>query len=287
MYSEQLEQLIKSVIADGVITDKERSVLHKKAAAEGIDEDEIDVYIDGLIAQMKPSMPKDEKRKQRKCPHCGEILKATDIICPNCGNEISREDVHSSIQKLFDLLKEEDEHYTQKLESLNKKNSIDKIQGGDKDSSKQILFETQQKTLKENHEKRLGSIIENFPIPNDHEAMLEFLTTGLSQLNNIDLKKRMIVIGIVAGIFLFFTIVMYAVDIDSTDNAWGILVCSFFIFIIITAFSFLSRETTTQKAWRTKCKQIMEKAKLAYAKDPKRLTQFIQHEKELSLWQWK
>ena len=42
MYSEQLEQLIKSVIADGVITDKERAVHHKKAANEGVDdEDEI------------------------------------------------------------------------------------------------------------------------------------------------------------------------------------------------------------------------------------------------------
>lgn len=54
MYSEQLEQLIKSVIADGVITEKERAVLHKKAASEGVDEDEIDVYVDGLVAQMKP-----------------------------------------------------------------------------------------------------------------------------------------------------------------------------------------------------------------------------------------
>ena len=53
MYSEQLEQLIKSVIADGVITEKERAVLHKRAAAEGIDEDEIDVYVDGLIENVK------------------------------------------------------------------------------------------------------------------------------------------------------------------------------------------------------------------------------------------
>lgn len=51
MYSEQLEQLIKSVIADGVITEKERAVLHKKAAAEGVDEDEIDVYVDGLVSR--------------------------------------------------------------------------------------------------------------------------------------------------------------------------------------------------------------------------------------------
>lgn len=70
MYSEQLEQLIKSVIADGVITEKERAVLHKKAAAEGIDEDEIDVYIDGLIAEMKPAsnpLKKDKRYDLSKC----------------------------------------------------------------------------------------------------------------------------------------------------------------------------------------------------------------------------
>lgn len=62
MYSEQIEQLIKSVIADGVITEKERAVLRKRAAAEGIDEDEIDVYVDGLIAQMKPIEKVDKEK---------------------------------------------------------------------------------------------------------------------------------------------------------------------------------------------------------------------------------
>lgn len=62
MYSEQLEQLIQSVIADGVITEKERTVLHKKAVAEGVDEDEIDVYVDGLLAQSKKADKPTVKR---------------------------------------------------------------------------------------------------------------------------------------------------------------------------------------------------------------------------------
>jgi len=64
MYSEQLEQLIKSVIVDGVITDKERAVLHKKAAAEGVDEDEIDVYVDGLVTQKKSEARDSSKTKK-------------------------------------------------------------------------------------------------------------------------------------------------------------------------------------------------------------------------------
>lgn len=65
MYSEQLEQLIRSVIADGVITEKERAVLHKKAAAEGIDESEIDVYVDGLVAQNNSKKSSEQSAKNQ------------------------------------------------------------------------------------------------------------------------------------------------------------------------------------------------------------------------------
>ena len=53
MYSEQLEQFIELILADGEITDKERAVLYKKAAAEGVDADEIDVYVDGKLDMLK------------------------------------------------------------------------------------------------------------------------------------------------------------------------------------------------------------------------------------------
>ena len=54
MYSQQLETLIQSIIADGEISEKERKVLHNRAEAEGIDIDEIDVYVDGLINKSAP-----------------------------------------------------------------------------------------------------------------------------------------------------------------------------------------------------------------------------------------
>ena len=63
MYSEQLEALIQGIIADGIITDKERGVLHKKAEAEGIDIDEIDIYVEGLIAQSGKAIKKKAARQ--------------------------------------------------------------------------------------------------------------------------------------------------------------------------------------------------------------------------------
>lgn len=84
MYSEQLEQLIKSVIADGVITEKERAVLHKRAAAEGIDEDEIDVYLDGLMVKAKPQIEHDlsifQKVKTRRLEYYKLIPSYTRVL---------------------------------------------------------------------------------------------------------------------------------------------------------------------------------------------------------------
>ena len=55
MYSRTLEILVQSAIDDGVVTDKERAVLHKRAAAEGIAEKDIDMYVNRLIASQPAS----------------------------------------------------------------------------------------------------------------------------------------------------------------------------------------------------------------------------------------
>ncbi len=57
-FSEELEQLIDSAMADGFISEKERAVLHKRAVAEGLDPDEFDVVLDALLV----------KKQQRSAP---------------------------------------------------------------------------------------------------------------------------------------------------------------------------------------------------------------------------
>lgn len=49
MFSEELEMLITAALADGNITDKERAVLHKRAIAENIDPDELDIILDARL----------------------------------------------------------------------------------------------------------------------------------------------------------------------------------------------------------------------------------------------
>lgn len=57
MYSEKLENFIEAIIADGIITDKEQQVLHKLAAAEGVDLDEIDIVVESRLYKMLNSSP--------------------------------------------------------------------------------------------------------------------------------------------------------------------------------------------------------------------------------------
>ena len=56
MYNEKLEALITAALADGVLTEKEKQILFKKAEAMGIDRDEFELVLDGRLAKRKEEM---------------------------------------------------------------------------------------------------------------------------------------------------------------------------------------------------------------------------------------
>jgi len=56
------DQLLDAALADGVVTDKERAILLKKATAQGYDPDEVELIIDGRLAKMKPAQPIGQKQ---------------------------------------------------------------------------------------------------------------------------------------------------------------------------------------------------------------------------------
>ncbi|MCM1139167.1 MAG: hypothetical protein NC453_11415 [Muribaculum sp.] len=87
MYDQSLEQLIDAVIADGVITDQERRVVYKKAASLGIDQDEIEVYLEGRLQKaQKSAAPKSGKHGVVKtCPNCGAPINPASTKCDECG----------------------------------------------------------------------------------------------------------------------------------------------------------------------------------------------------------
>lgn len=52
MYSEQFNEFLDLILEDGIVTQQERDFIHKKATAEGIDVDEIDIIIDSKLSKL-------------------------------------------------------------------------------------------------------------------------------------------------------------------------------------------------------------------------------------------
>lgn len=94
MYDERIEQLISAALADGVLTEKEKQVLFKKAHAEGIDLDEFEIILDARLLEAQEAekkkrekaAPKSDKYADvKKCPACGSIIPPNTKVCPGCG----------------------------------------------------------------------------------------------------------------------------------------------------------------------------------------------------------
>ena len=47
----ELEKLIILAAGDGIITDKERKIILRKAEALGVDPDEVEIYLENILSQ--------------------------------------------------------------------------------------------------------------------------------------------------------------------------------------------------------------------------------------------
>lgn len=142
MYNEQMEALISAALADGVLTEKEKQILFKKAESMGIDLDEFEMVLDARLVELKKqeaknqqqhdlemakikaaqkSAPKSEKYGDvRKCPACGAILGSFSTTCPECGHELTNVGAVNSAKRLFDALQEVEMRKTERLSSHNR-----------------------------------------------------------------------------------------------------------------------------------------------------------------------
>lgn len=176
MYSDELEKLIEMALLDGELTDKEKQILCKKAKSFGIDLDEFEMVLEArLYERIKdkdkdkiiPSTSKSEKLGNvRKCPACGAILQSFSTQCLDCGYEITNISANNSVK----LLSEKLENVVVESNKINfeDKSLIGQFVG-------ENLAEKVELRRKVEIQKRQKEIIENFPIPNTREDILEFL----------------------------------------------------------------------------------------------------------------
>ena len=149
MYSKELEELIDGALVDGVITDKERAVLYKKAEAEGVDPDELDMVLAGRLAKMRPTPPPQPVQSTKmgnvmKCPNCGAPYEPGTGKCSVCG------------------------HVFQNVEAL--KSSVKLAEG-----IQRLMDRAKGEELSEKEKEQICSYIKNFPLPTTKDDILDFM----------------------------------------------------------------------------------------------------------------
>ena len=168
MYNEKLEELIDAALADGVLTEKEKQVLFKKAQEMGIDLDEFEMVLDSRLVKIKKSeeekaqssAPKSNKLGDvKKCPACGAIVQSYLGSCPECGYAFENIGANSSTQEL-----------ARKCEAIS--NDLNKALIG--------ATEEAQKELVTHHPDTLATVIKTFSIPNTKADLFEFITYSQS-----------------------------------------------------------------------------------------------------------
>ena len=184
MYNEKLEALITAALADGVLTEKEKQILFKKAKAMGIDLDEFEMVLDARLVELKkkeakanqqyqlemekaksaqPSAPKSEKYGDvRKCPACGAIVPSMAAKCPECGYEFTNVEANSSTRLLMQKIDEIQAQYAELTANV--------------DNKDESAIRTRGYQVKRQLNDRTAQLIQNFPIPNTREDLIEFLT---------------------------------------------------------------------------------------------------------------
>lgn len=103
---EELNALIQQYLTDGVLTDKERQVILKKAEKMGLDRDEIDLYLDAEVQKIDQQTDAAVRNQKGKtCPYCGAPIPQLADKCPECGQFITPE-ASDELKEIIDNLEE-------------------------------------------------------------------------------------------------------------------------------------------------------------------------------------
>ena len=181
LYGEKIEALINAALADGVLTEKEKQILFKKAQAEGIDLDEFEMVLDARLVELQKKQKKEESHAApksdkfgdvRKCPACGALVPALAVSCPECGYEFSGVQASSSSQKLAKEISE-----VKKAASAKKNELIKSKQYSTKKEKGEILSPQEEAlySIDNDAESQINSLVENFPVPNTKNDLFDLL----------------------------------------------------------------------------------------------------------------
>ncbi|MBF0964226.1 MAG: hypothetical protein HXK17_02555, partial [Alloprevotella sp.] len=197
MLTPELEQLIQYALADGVLTDKERAVLMKKAEAAGADLDEFEMILEAKVHEAKKAAaaaaPKasNKEGEMKKCPHCGTPITSFRTTCQECGYEFRNIEAVESAAVLFEQIKNLEMEKAREL-SLHENNKNKQLEafGGvysserrkERDDLTRRLNESGKAIVKKFSEAKI-SLIKLYAVPNTKQDLIEFLTMAVAAVS--------------------------------------------------------------------------------------------------------
>ncbi len=241
--TEQIEKLIEMALMDGVLTEKEKEILFKKAEAAGIDFDEFEMILDAKLFEKQQSIkatapsvaaPKSDKFGEiKKCPSCGAIVGAFQGICSDCGHEFTNIDSVSSVQNLYKELMRVENEERNRPKKDKPTSLLDRI-GGEIDTDD----DDDEYRITEIIYKRKINVVSVFPVPNSKADILEFMIMAVAEGG----KK-------IGGFF------------SQMSN----------------------EEKTYIKTWRAKAEQVVGKARFSLKDDKKLLDEITEYARKLEI----
>jgi hypothetical protein len=191
--------------------------------------------------------------KVSKCPACGSLIQTFSSKCNDCGYEFRDVQSEATINRLFEMLLDADNLPKDELKVVNK-NLVDGIFGKNMDDE-QKRFDNHNKAHRQKIYARKVQIISNFPVPNTKEALLEFITLGISKAKQIKRPFYEQIIGVLGKLpfysMIFGRFIKPMTDAEEEHNALA-------------------------NAWRSKLDHIVMKAKISM-KDDRQLLQEIDY----------
>lgn len=213
MITQELEQLIQYALADGILTDKERSVLMRKAQEAGADMDEFEMVLDAKVHELKKATATVSKSANskygevHKCPGCGAMVSAFTTKCPECGFEFNNVEAVKSASTLFEKLQalemekarelaQHEENKNKQLQALSERHNsggtLTKIfanNGDAQNEERDDLIATLEKGALQIERKYLDAkinMIKVYAVPNTKGDLLELLSMATSSAYDND-----------------------------------------------------------------------------------------------------
>jgi len=190
----EIEKLIDLALADGEITDKERSVILKKAEKLGEDLDEVDMIIESKVHKSQPRKKKVEDLNL--CPSCGEVISGLSKTCI-CGYVINSNDFKNSrsLEESVETL----ENLIVKIRTYGRGSSKSELEGLISQIEKEVRYVNT----------RYGG---NSDIQKLIKNLEEFSETHISKILNYKKRKTLFFRGlysillIISGVFIYYKI---------------------------------------------------------------------------------